>query len=556
MKRPLFRSANLLLVLIMLLSLLVTKATASNQAFSCAGVTEIPISECNALVTLFNTTDGPNWRTKWLLSDTPSTWHGVTVSNGFVTSINLYDNLLKGSIPAALANLPYLQELYLSANQLTGSIPPQLANLTNLNVLFVYGNQLSGNIPPELGNLHNLYNLDFSNNQLSGTIPIELGNCTSLGFLWLQDNKLSGMIPAELGNLSHLRVFHVANNQLTGTIPTSIWSIPSLVFFSISNNPMTGPIPAALWTNTGLLYLALDHTQLSGSIPTTIGNLTNLTDLDLSSGYFTGALPAEIGQMANLTKLYLNDNQFTGSIPEEIGNLASLTKLYLDHNRFTGSIPQSLTNLVNINNPSQTDGASLRLDYNYLTVPDPYPSTPPTALETYLDQKNPGWQTTQGIVKQIDSSGGQVTSVDGRVTVNIPTGGVTQPTVLVMGYQTHPSQSTGLLGFANLSFTLTAYDSDGVLISPFTFSKPVQFTLTYQDSDIEGLKESDLRLFYWDDFLKSWQDAAQTCALPGEYARDPDHNQLGLSVCHLSEFALLANRQLNYRLVLPVLWKP
>ena len=67
----------------------------------------------------------------------PSTdWYGVTIdANGRVTTLDLSDNQLSGSIPAQLGNLSSLESLYLSFNQLSGSIPKELGNLSSLESL-------------------------------------------------------------------------------------------------------------------------------------------------------------------------------------------------------------------------------------------------------------------------------------------------------------------------------------------------------------------------------------------------------------------------------------
>jgi hypothetical protein len=95
---------------------------------TCASVTEIPVSECNALVALYNNTNGAGWynHTNWLVTDTPSNWHGVTVTGGTVTVLGLTANGLNGSLPPELGNLTNLQYLILDANQISGSLPPQL----------------------------------------------------------------------------------------------------------------------------------------------------------------------------------------------------------------------------------------------------------------------------------------------------------------------------------------------------------------------------------------------------------------------------------------------
>jgi hypothetical protein len=48
--------------------------------FECATVTEIPQSECEALVAFYTSADGDNWRNKtgWLQTNTPCSWFGIT----------------------------------------------------------------------------------------------------------------------------------------------------------------------------------------------------------------------------------------------------------------------------------------------------------------------------------------------------------------------------------------------------------------------------------------------------------------------------------------------
>ena len=136
-----------------------------------------------ALVALYYTTGGPNWATNsnWM-SDRPlGEWYGVTTDgDGLVTRLDISDNQLNGSIPAALGNLTNLQELHLYINELSGPIPAELGSLANLEILRLGGNQLSGAIPVDLGSLSSLQSLDLGNNQLSGAIPAELGSLANL----------------------------------------------------------------------------------------------------------------------------------------------------------------------------------------------------------------------------------------------------------------------------------------------------------------------------------------------------------------------------------------
>ena len=160
-----------------------------------------------ALVALYNATDGENWNQSdnWL-SDAPlGEWEGVvTNDDGRITEMQLHTNALSGEIPAWLGSLSNLTWLDLTHNELSGEIPVELGSLSNLRTLGLTHNELSGEIPPELGSLSNLTSLGLGGNVLSGEIPAELGSLSNLQGLGLGGNVLSGEIPVELGSLSNL----------------------------------------------------------------------------------------------------------------------------------------------------------------------------------------------------------------------------------------------------------------------------------------------------------------------------------------------------------------
>ena len=146
-------------------------------ALSVEGSAQDHAGDKQALVALYNATDGPNWANNenWLSEEPLENWYGVSVSDGRVTRLFLAGNQLTGAIPAELGNLSNLTGLILSSNRrylpetrtfeggLTGTIPAELGDLANLTDLNINSNQLTGAIPPELGDLANLMRLFLSN---------------------------------------------------------------------------------------------------------------------------------------------------------------------------------------------------------------------------------------------------------------------------------------------------------------------------------------------------------------------------------------------------------
>ena len=136
------------------------------------------------LVALYEATDGANWSnsTNWLTDRPIGEWYGVTTDDvGRVTSLQLRENRLSGSIPAELGRLGGLGVLEISSNHLSGPIPPELGRLSGLGVLNLSLNRLNGPVPMELGDLANLRVLGIGGNELSGCIPASLSSVRQLG---------------------------------------------------------------------------------------------------------------------------------------------------------------------------------------------------------------------------------------------------------------------------------------------------------------------------------------------------------------------------------------
>ncbi len=286
---------------------------------------QIPSSEFNALVALYNATDGPNWtnNTGWNTATNNvdgGGWYGVKVENGHVTELFLSQNGLAGTLPAALGDLDQLTKLYLSYNSLTGPIPAEWGNLSQLEILFLTSNSLTGPIPAALGDLDQLTGLYLDNNALTGPIPSELGNLSSITTVGISNNALTGPIPPELGNLSTLIYLQLVNNDLTGGIPAQLGNLSQLEWLRLWGNELTGTIPAELGNLSNLSWLELSYNQLSGTIPQAIINLSN-------GGNRT-------------TRIYLHDNSFTGigTLPQTFFADFEIYNNQLDFADLTGNV--------------------------------------------------------------------------------------------------------------------------------------------------------------------------------------------------------------------------
>ncbi|MEO8607220.1 MAG: leucine-rich repeat domain-containing protein [Chloroflexota bacterium] len=343
--------AAFILAAVLILVIASTPTPAFAALTDCTGVSEIPSAECDALVALYNSTNGANWtdHTNWLETNTPCDWSFVACDTGHVTHLYLHNNNLVGTIPPELGNLTELQELWLGANTYTGSgIPPELGSLSNLTTLNIFGSHLSGSIPTQLGNLTSLQHLDLAQNDLSGSIPTSLGNLASLLQLDLYTNNLTGTIPLNLASLSSLQTLGLFANHLTGSIPTQLATLTNLQVLGLDNNSLTGTIPSQLGSLTSLHGLGLSRNGFTGSIPAALGNLANLQTLYLNFNSLTGSIPTQLGSLSNLQHLALDNNQLSGSIPVSFGNLTSIQDITMGNNPFTGSIPASFGNLINL----------------------------------------------------------------------------------------------------------------------------------------------------------------------------------------------------------------
>ncbi|XP_049412777.1 probably inactive leucine-rich repeat receptor-like protein kinase At5g48380 [Solanum stenotomum] len=149
------------------------------------------------------------------LNNFASTWNFDQLTVGFVcrfTGVECWNDNENRVLGITLPNMG-----------LIGEFPRGIQYCSSLTSLDLSNNKLDGSIPSDISNLIAFaVHIDLSSNQFSGAIPHIIAKCSFLIVLKLDNNKLEGPIPPEIGWLDRLKTFDVTNNMLIGPVPRFI----------------------------------------------------------------------------------------------------------------------------------------------------------------------------------------------------------------------------------------------------------------------------------------------------------------------------------------------
>lgn len=206
---------------------------------------QVSSTEKQALLDLYQATDGNNWNNTWDIHSPVSNWYGVSVSNNKVVALDLKFNNLKGELPTTMNNLVHIENIELSFNQISGTLPENISDLKQLKMFAINSNQIEGNIPNSFGSLNKLQELHISSNQISGNIPATLGNLNNLITLNVFDNNLTGTLPYAFSESKNLKKLIIAENELIVNE-----NLADVVLFEVDNENTLFKTPNAFANKT------------------------------------------------------------------------------------------------------------------------------------------------------------------------------------------------------------------------------------------------------------------------------------------------------------------
>ena len=233
----------------------------------------LPLSECRALYSFFQSTGGPEWGPdpfayNWFTSIEINDWSGPGIDLEFGRDS---EEPLVGHITSIIVGGRTSQPV------LNGPLPPEIGDLTELRVFQSQGDAarfnggsldntpaagIRGPIPPEIGKLTNLERLVFFDSyNLVSEIPTELGDLESLFRFDSRNAELTGELPRGLANLQNVDEINIFGTSLSGIHPEALNGLPGLRIFNFEG---VEPRSADLLTTAIVPYSYLEAANSGG----------------------------------------------------------------------------------------------------------------------------------------------------------------------------------------------------------------------------------------------------------------------------------------------------
>ncbi len=205
-------------------------AKAGEKSATCTvTVSSIEKNIRNALMKIYNTMGGPNWKKKngWGTDAALDSWDGVDY-NVESHELNLYfDGFgLQGEFPDCFGDLTSLVGIWVNSEPgVTGTLPNSFAKLVNLRSISLYNTSLSS-LPDVFGGMKDLDSVFiYYNLKMTGPLPESLGNSDKLEAFLISYTHLEGPIPASWAKLADIQGFNLERNHLSGKIPDSFLNV-------------------------------------------------------------------------------------------------------------------------------------------------------------------------------------------------------------------------------------------------------------------------------------------------------------------------------------------
>lgn len=301
-------------------------------AADCASLTGyvIPRVECDALVDFYNSTygTGRSDKTGWVTNTSACTWTWVTCTsitgNSYVSEIELDNNNLSWTLNSSLGVLAHLTSIDLGENDIWGTLPEEWSGLTSLNTLYLDQNNLTWTLPSsrsvrpiqiffiELNTLNGsfpesrsswgdtIYDFVVGSNNFNGSLPDAYASWTGLYRFSAEGNQISWTFPVSRSGWDAIEVFYMYNSpNIEGTLPTerASWA-PSIQHFGAwnGNSGMTGGIswtfPSAWSARTWLRTFYIGGAQITGTLPSSWSAWTQMNDFRVYDMPVRGEVPS------------------------------------------------------------------------------------------------------------------------------------------------------------------------------------------------------------------------------------------------------------------------